>query len=529
MRLRKAGGDVQGALSVPPGADAELHRLAGARHVQVLRLRRGRRRDHVRREARAARLHRRDRVPRAAASRSRSSTRRSRRRPSRSAAARDRLASLLERAAGFYERVLWESDAGAGAREYLAGRGLRRGGLPRSSGSATRPAARRSASGLAARATRATSCSPRGSRTGVATTTSSGASSSRSPTGAAPCVGFQARKLHDDDPLQREVRQLARERPLPQGRRALRPRSRPADDREGGPRRRRRGERRRDRAPAGRVPARRRVDGDRADRGAAAGARTADEAAVPVLRRGRRRPGRDAPRHAARRATRASPCASCAPGGPRPGRRPGRVRAAAARARELRRCTRCGSSSSGRATGKPRSRRSGPSSRRCPTRPSARTPSALAADLLDLPPETQAGLAPARGSSRAAGVVSPRLLDAGSRLERRALAGVAAHPSLLKILGELGPEHFDDELHRRARGAPARQDEPADGDLTPLLAELYALADTEEIGVETAEQLLLQVRARGVQREIDRETDDRRRLALYTLLGKIRTRISELL
>src|SRR5206468_12271876 len=73
----------------------------------------------------------------------------------------------------------------------------------------------------------------------------------------------------------------------------------------------------------------------------------------------------------------------------------------------------------------------------------------LAADLLDLPPETQAGLAPARGSSRTSGVVSPRLLDAGTRLERSALAGVAAHPGLGKFLAELGPEHFDDPLHRR--------------------------------------------------------------------------------
>ena len=46
----------------------------------------------------------------------------------------------------------------------------------------------------------------------------------------------------------------------------------------------------------------------------------------------------------------------------------------------------------------------------------------VAADLLDLPPETQSGLAPARGSARTAGVVSPRLLDAGLRLERSALA-----------------------------------------------------------------------------------------------------------
>src|SRR2546421_5500978 len=61
----------------------------------------------------------------------------------------------------------------------------------------------------------------------------------------------------------------------------------------------------------------------------------------------------------------------------------------------------------------------------------------LASDLLDLPPETQAGLAPARGSSHA-GVVSPRLLDAGQRLERRGLAGVAAFPELVAILRELG-------------------------------------------------------------------------------------------
>src|SRR5436189_4246137 len=36
----------------------------------------------------------------------------------------DRLRALLERAAALYARVLWESEAGAGAREYLASRGL---------------------------------------------------------------------------------------------------------------------------------------------------------------------------------------------------------------------------------------------------------------------------------------------------------------------------------------------------------------------------------------------------------------------
>src|SRR5581483_8932206 len=37
---------------------------------------------------------------------------------------RDRLSQLLVRAATFYERYLWESETGAFAREYFAGRGL---------------------------------------------------------------------------------------------------------------------------------------------------------------------------------------------------------------------------------------------------------------------------------------------------------------------------------------------------------------------------------------------------------------------
>jgi len=132
----------------------------------------------------------------------------------------------------------------------------------------------------------------------------------------------------------------------------------------------------------------------------------------------------------------------------------------------------------------------------------------LAADLLDLPPETQAGLAPARGSARTAGVVSPRLLDAGQRLERSALAGVAAHDALRPQLAELAPEQFDHELHRRARAYLLGQ-EPADGELTGLLAELYALRDTEEITEETARQLLLRLQERGVQRQLATADGDR--------------------
>ena len=149
----------------------------------------------------------------------------------------------------------------------------------------------------------------------------------------------------------------------------------------------------------------------------------------------------------------------------------------------------------------------------------------LAADLLDLPPETQAGLAPARGSSHAAGVVSPRLLDAGSRLERGALAGVSAHPELVRLLEQIGPEHFDDPLHRRAR-AHLLGEEPADGELTPLLAELYALAGQDDITVETTEQMLLRLRERRLQRELA-EAEEDRMVDLQQALLKIRTRIRE--
>ncbi len=43
--------------------------------------------------------------------------------------ARDRLLALLERTAAYYVRVLWESPEAAGAREYLAGRGLEESAL----------------------------------------------------------------------------------------------------------------------------------------------------------------------------------------------------------------------------------------------------------------------------------------------------------------------------------------------------------------------------------------------------------------
>jgi DNA primase len=146
----------------------------------------------------------------------------------------------------------------------------------------------------------------------------------------------------------------------------------------------------------------------------------------------------------------------------------------------------------------------------------------LVTDKLDLPPELQALLAPGRRSSITS-ASSRRVLDVGLRRERSALAGVAAHESLLPELERLGPEHFDDELHRRARAHLLGQ-EAADGDLTPLLAELYALGDEEEITVETASQLLLLLRERRLERELA-AADGERLVELQRELSALRDEI----
>jgi DNA primase len=123
----------------------------------------------------------------------------------------------------------------------------------------------------------------------------------------------------------------------------------------------------------------------------------------------------------------------------------------------------------------------------------------MAADRLDLPADTQAGLAPR--ASRATGTVSRKVLEAGERLERDALAGCVAHPELVTLLVELAPEHFDSELHRRAR-AHLVEPGPADAELLPLLAELDARAATEGINEQRAKELLLRLHERDLERRL---------------------------
>ena len=148
----------------------------------------------------------------------------------------------------------------------------------------------------------------------------------------------------------------------------------------------------------------------------------------------------------------------------------------------------------------------------------------LAADRLDLPKETQAGFAPS--ATRGTGAISPRLLDAGERLERDALAGVAAHPELHEQLAALAPEHFDSELHRRVRRHLLER-AAADEQLVPVLAELDARAAEGGIDEETTKELLLRLRERQLRRELATATPERVR-ELQDALSRIRDAVEQL-
>lgn len=150
----------------------------------------------------------------------------------------------------------------------------------------------------------------------------------------------------------------------------------------------------------------------------------------------------------------------------------------------------------------------------------------LAADRLDLPPDLQAGLAP-RGRP-ATGALTPKVLQAGERLERDALAGCLAHPELASWLADVSPDHFDLDAHRRLRAHLVEGGE-LDPDLAPLLAELDARAFAERIDQATAKELLLRLRERALRRQLARAGDDLERTReLQAALARVREAASSL-
>ena len=148
----------------------------------------------------------------------------------------------------------------------------------------------------------------------------------------------------------------------------------------------------------------------------------------------------------------------------------------------------------------------------------------LLADRLDLPRETLAGLAPARGGQRGQ-AETPRLLDASASLEQRVLAACVAHPSLVRGLAELAPEHFDSEVNRRFRDALVRGTD--DPELTALRAELDARAAQEAIDERTGTELLLRLRERKLKRDLT-GADLARTTELQAHLAKVRQTLAEL-
>lgn len=144
-------------------------------------------------------------------------------------------------------------------------------------------------------------------------------------------------------------------------------------------------------------------------------------------------------------------------------------------------------------------------------------------DKLDLSRDLEAGLAPQ--TQAATGTLSQRVLDAGTRLERDALAGCVAHPELAEALRKLGPEHFDDELHRRLRDHLVSRGD-AGPELLRLLAELDARADAEGIDLETGGQLLLRLEERGLERELA-NADLERTPELQARLARVREAVRE--
>jgi DNA primase len=144
----------------------------------------------------------------------------------------------------------------------------------------------------------------------------------------------------------------------------------------------------------------------------------------------------------------------------------------------------------------------------------------LLADRLDLPRETLAGIAPARGHVSADGAQPKKLLDAGVRLERETLAAVVAHPELHEQLAGLSADHFDLDEHRRMRVALVERREPD--------PDLVGTAASEGITARAGTEMLLRLRERKLRRDLQGESDLARTTELQAHLAKVRQALTEL-
>jgi DNA primase len=127
------------------------------------------------------------------------------------------------------------------------------------------------------------------------------------------------------------------------------------------------------------------------------------------------------------------------------------------------------------------------------------------------------------------GEASRKVIDAGERLERDLLAVCIVNPELAdRYLRELDDRHFDSPLHRRLRGSLVGEIEP-DEQLVALRAELDATAVAEALDEETARQLFLRLEERLVRRQLSEVEggDLERTVELQGVLAKIREALRE--
>ena len=356
----------------------------------------------------------------------------------------------------------------------------------------------------------ATSCSPPASSTGAATTTSRAGCSSRSPTRAGACAASRRASSTRTTRCGRST--STRRRASSSGRATCSTgstaRAQPIA--------------KQDRAvvvegntdvlalrQAG-LRAGRRVDGHRAHRAAAPGARPADEAALPLLRRRRRGPGRDAARDGARRqAGLRRPGRLAARRAPIPADDPAAFEQRLAGAGQLSRAPRPARDRARARPAAPRSRASRRSSTRSPTRPSTRTRGGSRPTCSTCRPRRRPR------SRRARALESPRrrsrraLLDAGRAARAERARRRRRAPEARRATSRSSAPSTSTRAPPARAGAPARArggGRRADAARSPSSTRC---ARPRSIDEETAEQLLLRLRERRLQRELADARADR--------------------
>jgi DNA primase len=160
---------------------------------------------------------------------------------------------------------------------------------------------------------------------------------------------------------------------------------------------------------------------------------------------------------------------------------------------------------------------------KAPQGPDQERAAKYAANRLNVPLRVDATSAPVFGEA------SRKVIDAGERLERDLLAVCVVNAELAeRYLHELDDRHFDNPLHRRLR-AYLVGEQDADDEILSLRAELDAIAAAEGLNEETGTQLFLRLEERLVRRQLSELEggDLERTVELQGVLAKIREALRE--